>query len=218
VKNIIIFGNSQYAKLITEYLSESYNIVAYCVHQAYIEDKFFLGKPLVAFENISTQFSPLDYEMFIALGYTQINSLRAKVCAEAKQKGYRLISYVHPSSIISSNVTIGENCFIFENSVVQPFSTIGNDVTIWASSTICHDCEIADDVFIASNVCINGNVKIGRAAFIGAGAVVRNNLSISEETLIGAGCVILEDTMPKEVYKSSKNIKLEVLSKNVSLT
>ena len=70
----------------------------------------------------------------MAVVYTQLNRLRARLAAEAKAKGYRLASYVSSRAFLWRNVEVGEHCFVFEDNTVQPFVRIGNNVVLWSGN------------------------------------------------------------------------------------
>ena len=209
MRKLVVFGNSDFAELISYYLESHYEISAYTVDKDYIIAETFLGKPLVSFDEIEKLYSPDEYDMFIAVGYNHRNKVREAKIKEAMQKSYNLISYIHPSSYIDKNVKIGINCFVFENSVLQPYVEIGSGCIIWANSTICHNSRLGNNVFVASNACVNGFVNIQNNTFIGAGAVIRDGLEIAHNNLIGAGCTIQESTVENSVYKNVSTIKLE---------
>jgi len=219
MKKLLIWGNSEFAEHIFYQFKQNsnYDIAAFVVDAEYNTKSTLLNLPVENFENIEEKYPPAEYNMFIALGYSKMNTLRELKYKQAKEKGYELVSFIHPSSIVAENVKIGENCFIFENNVIQPFCKLSNNIFVYASSTICHHSIIENNVFIASNVCINGYVNIKKNSFIGASATIRNNITIEEKGLIGSGCTILENTKPEQVYKSINSQLLDITSDKVNL-
>ena len=115
---------------------------------------------LYFYEHIERRYSSQEYHMFVAVGYSEMNRKRAKFFEEAKDKGYNMISYVHPSTIINDEFEIGENCFIFENNVIQPFVRLEDDVIIWTGNVISHHTTIMKHCFIVSHVAIAGNTVV----------------------------------------------------------
>src|SRR5206468_9822702 len=89
------------------------------------------GRPIVAFEDMQAIHPPSDHELFVAVGYGEMNRFRARLFNEAKNKGYTLASYISSKAFVWRNAVIGENAFIFEGNVIQPFVTIGDDVVLW---------------------------------------------------------------------------------------
>lgn len=214
MKDIIIFGSGGFAEIVYTYFKHdsSFNVVAFTANESAIKENSLFGLPVIPFENIETTYPPTKFQMFIAVGYSNMNKKRARIFDEAKSKGYELVSYVHPSTIINDSFQMGENCFIFENNVLQPFVTLGNDVIIWTGNVISHHTVIKDHCFIISHVAIAGNVIIEPFCFLGMNATIRNRVTIARECVIGAGAVILEDTKEKEVYVSHSTKKLDITS------
>ena len=214
MKKVIIFGTGGFAKIIYLYLQKdpAFNIIAFTANEQTIKEKTLDNLPIIPFETIEEKYSPDEYEMFIALGYTDMNRKRAKFFKEAKYKGYKLISYIHPSNIINDGFQIGENCFIFENNVIQPFVKLEDNIIIWTGNVISHHTTIMSHCFIVSHVAIAGNTVIEPYCFIGINATIRNSIRIAKDCIIGAGTVILKNTNEKEVYTSKSTIKLDITS------
>jgi sugar O-acyltransferase (sialic acid O-acetyltransferase NeuD family) len=201
----IIFGTGSFAEIAHFYLNQDspHQVVAFTVHERHLGMREFKGLPVLPFEGIAQAFPPDGFQMFIAVGYREVNQVRAAIYAEAKQKGYQLISY------ISSRCTfwgerIGDNCFIFEDNTIQPFVRIGSDVIMWSGNHIGHHSEIGDHCFISSHVVISGHVKVGPYCFLGVNATTRDNIQIGESCVIGAGALIMKSTKDKEVYISER--------------
>ena len=131
-----------------------------------------------------------------------MNHFRAEKFAEAKEKGYELISYVSSRATIFSDFSCGENCFILEDNTVQPFVDIGDDVILWSGNHIGHHSRIGDHVMISSQVVVSGGCTIDPYCFIGVNATIRDESVIARETLIGAGTVIMSDTEPFAVFSN----------------
>lgn len=204
-KKLIIFGAGQIAELAYHYFSSDseYSIQAFSVDKEYIESDDFFGLPVIAFEEIQASFPPEDYEMFIALSYSEVNSIRKKKYFAAKAKGYKLASYISSRATILNDMSIGDNCFILENNTIQPFVSIGNNVTLWSGNHIGHHSEICDHVFIASHVVVSGGVHIGSQSFLGVNATLINNISIGDGCVIGAGALVNSNVESHLVIKSN---------------
>lgn len=202
MKKVVIFGTGDFARVAAVYLREDspHEVAAFTVHENRRADHRLLGLDVVPFETIERTHPPDQFAMFAAVGFKRINRARAEIYAQCKTKGYELISYINSKAIQWGEVSIGDNCFIFENNVIQPFVRIGNDVIIWSGNHIGHDSSIGDHCFIASHAVISGNVKIGSHCFIGVNATFRDGITVAPDCVIGAGALILKDTNPGEVY------------------
>lgn len=219
MNNVIVFGTGSLAELVHFYLERDsdYNVVAFCADAEYIEEDSFLGLPLIAWEELPMAMPPETHKMFIAIGYKQVNQVRAERYHAAKAAGYELITYVSSKCTHWGDTPIGDNCFIFENNNIQPFVTIGSDNIIWSGNHIGHHGTIGNHCFLTSHVVVSGHVRIHDYAFLGVNATIRDSIEIAESTVIGAGALVMRSTKPREVYisertplykKSSDRIKL----------
>ena len=199
---VVVFGNSSWASLAQFYLTHDspHDVVAFTVDSAYLKEERFSGLPVVPFETVEKLYPPGEYSMFVPISFTKMNHLRAQKYAEAKAKGYELISYVSSKATTWPGFKCGDNCFIFEDNTIQPYVAIGDDVVMWSGNHIGHRADIGDHCFISSHVVVSGYVKVGAYSFLGVNATLRDDISIGESNVIGAGAVIMKDTEPNEVY------------------
>jgi sugar O-acyltransferase (sialic acid O-acetyltransferase NeuD family) len=201
VSKIVLFGLKDFAELAFFYLTHdsSHQVVAFTVHKEYINASEHMGLPVVPFEDIQDIYPPDNYKMFVPMSYTKVNKLRAEIYLEAKEKGYKLISYIS-SKATYYNTSVGENCFILENNVIQPYTNIGNNVIMWSGNHIGHHSSIEDHCFLASHVVVSGHVAIGSYSFIGVNATIKNEVLIGQANVIGAGSLILKNTPDGAVF------------------
>lgn len=95
-------------------------------------------------------------------------TLLAKVEAERRQPP----GNIHPTAVISPEVTIGQRVSIDANVRVCSGSVIGDDTVIYANSYIGNDCVIGPGCFIYSNVSVRERVTVGARCIIHPGAVI----------------------------------------------
>ena len=121
--------------------------------------------------------------IFIALSYSELNEIRKKKYLEAKNKGFKIASYVssHATILIANN--------------------IGDNVTLWSGNHIGHHSVIGDHSFISSHVVISGGVKIGNQCFLGVNSTIRDHISIGSKSIIGAGALVLENLASNTLLK-----------------
>jgi sugar O-acyltransferase (sialic acid O-acetyltransferase NeuD family) len=214
-----VFGAGDIARLAHFYFTtdSEHEVVAFAVDAAYRTTETFLELPLVAFDDVVSRYPPDAFSMFIALSYTQMNSLRAARYDHAKTLGYRLVNYVSSRCSFLTQYPIGDNCFILEDNTIQPFVTIGSDVTMWSGNHIGHDSTIGDHTFISSHVVVSGHVHVGAGCFIGVNATLRNSIAIGDYTLIGAGATVMKDTRPRSVYLGERSTPWSKTSDQVDL-
>ena len=218
MSKVIVFGTGSFAEVTHFYLSRDsqHEVVAFTVHETHLHERRFRGLPVIPFEEIEQDFPPDAFRMYVAVGYRQVNKVRAAIYAEAKRKGYELISYVS-SKCTYWGEEIGDNCFIFEDNTVQPFVKIGSDVIMWSGNHVGHHSVIGDHCFISSHVVISGHVQVGPYCFIGVNAATRDNIRIGESCVIGAGTLIMKSTKDREVYIGERTKPSPRTSDNIGL-
>jgi sugar O-acyltransferase (sialic acid O-acetyltransferase NeuD family) len=201
---LVIFGAGDIAQLAHFYLTRDspWQPVAFTVDGAYLKESTFAGLPVVPFEEVESKFPPGEHRMFVALSYSQVNQLRAAKYAEAKKKGYELITYVS-SKATYYGTEIGDNCFIFEDNTIQPFTKIGSNVTMWSGNHIGHHSTIGDHTFISSHVVISGGVVVEPYCFLGVNSTIRDHVTIGARTVIGMGSMVTKNCDPDSVYVGS---------------
>lgn len=202
-RKLVLVGDSAFAEIAYEYFSadSNYEVMAFSVEQAFLKKETLFGLPVVPFETLEDFFNPHDHDVFVAITYTQLNRLRARLCEQAKAKGYKLASYISSRAFVWRNVKIGEHCFIFEDNVVQAFVQLGNNVILWSGNHIGHHSMIKNHCFISSHVVISGFVEVGNHCFLGVNSTVSNNLTIAKDCWIGPSVLITKDTQPGELYR-----------------
>ena len=202
---IVIVGDGETAELAYEYFTHDspHEVVAFSVESEYAKKDSLFGLPVVHFEEIERAHDPASHAAFVAISYTQLNRVRARLYREAKRKGYRFVSYVSSRAFVWHNVQIGENCFIMENNVLQYAVRVGNNVVLWSGNHVGHQTVIHDNVFVSSHVVISGYCEIGENCFLGVNSCLANNISIGKDCLIGMGAVVNKSTEERKVYVGS---------------
>jgi len=169
-----------------------------------------LDKPVVAFSLVEQTYPHSEYDMFVAVGYHDLNALRKQKCSEAKEKGYTLVSIISPKSNLPKNVTFGYNCFIMPPAIIHPCVKIGNNVFVWSGALVGHHSTIGDHCWLTSNCNLGGDVKIGKQVFIALNATISNSVNIGNECFIGANTLVIKgmDNEQVMIAEPSKPIKL----------
>jgi len=202
MSKVVIFGSGKIAAQAYYYLTNDspHDVAAFSVDSTYLTKKELFGRPVIPFEEVTERYPPDDFKMFVAVGYQQLNKLRARKYDEGKAKGYELISYVCSRASNFGNSEIGDNCFVLEHAVIQPCSKIGNDVFIWSGNHIGHHARVMDHCYIEGQAVISGSTTIEPYCFIGVNATIGHEITIGRESFIGAGALITKSVEPRSVY------------------
>ena len=110
------------------------------------------------------------------------------------------MSYIHESSYVDENVTIGEN------------------TKIWYFCHIQRGAIIGDNCSLGQNVNISNNVKIGNGVKIQNNVSVYEGVELEDHVFCGPSCVFTNDLTPRAKYpKGSANYKKTLVKKGASI-
>jgi sugar O-acyltransferase (sialic acid O-acetyltransferase NeuD family) len=217
-KKLVIVGNTTNARLAKWYFEKDskYEVCAFAVNEAYIQEKIWLGLPVVAFEMMEKYYPPSKFDAFVAIGYSKMNKIREKMYHETKNKGYFLPNYISSRCSFLSEEELGDNNLILEDNTIQPFVRIGNDNVFWSGNHIGHDTIILDHNFISSHVVVSGYCTIKNNCFIGVNATLHNEVVLEMESLVAAGAIIARKTIERGVYLPPKSILFKKASDEIN--
>jgi sugar O-acyltransferase (sialic acid O-acetyltransferase NeuD family) len=202
VAELVIVGDGEFAEIAYEYFTHDspHEVVAFSAEREYLTKPELFGLPVVPFEELAERYDPARHGAFVAITYTQLNRVRARLYEGTKRKGYQLVSYVSSRAFVWRNVEIGENCFVFENNVLQYHVRLGNDVVLWSGNHIGHRTTIGDHCFVSSHVVISGHCRLGTSCFLGVNSCLGDEVAIGDDCVIGAGAVVVKDLEGGRVY------------------
>ncbi|MFB4393740.1 MULTISPECIES: acetyltransferase [unclassified Pseudomonas] len=202
-KKLVIVGAGELAMIAYEYFTydSCYDVVGFSVERDYLKESSLYDLPIVAFDEICTQFSPHTHEVFVAIPASGLNRVRTRLYDAVKKLGYVCATYISSRAFVWRNAKIGENCFIFEHNTVQPFVEIGNNVILWSGNHIGHRSVIEDHCFLSSHVVVSGYCRIGSSTFIGVNATINDRIEIAADCVIASGALVNKHLRtPERIY------------------
>ncbi len=210
MKNLIIFGNNDFGRLLKYYieLDDKREICAFTVNEQYIDTDQFYGLPVVPFEDVESIYSPDDYEILIAVGNSHMNNVRKSIFEKCKKKGFQIASYIHSSCSIHTN-DIGEGNILLENCLLYPYSKLGDGNLLWDHVLISHDCVVGNFNTFSSYADLCGYVKIGDNGYFGKHCILNDFMEIADYTLVGAAAYAKGKTNPYDVVVPARSIVLD---------
>jgi sugar O-acyltransferase (sialic acid O-acetyltransferase NeuD family) len=202
---LVIVGSGEFAGIAHEYFTRDspYQVVAFAVERAFRTSDRFLGLPIVDFEELEHYYDPRTHKVYVAVTYTQLNRVRARLYRQSKQKGFTFANYVSSKAFVWHNVKLGENVFVFENNVIQHLVEIGNNVILWSGNHIGHRAVIEDHCYVASHAVVSGYCRVQQYCFLGVNVTVADRVTVARDCFIGAGCLIARDTERGKVYHAA---------------
>lgn len=210
MKNIIIFGSGDHAKVIFWELSEfkKYKIIGFF-------DYTKKEKELINYKNkIYKSFSSYKKINKISNLYGIIGLGTGKLRKEflintQKEKlNIKWEKFISKFAIIKKNVKLGDGCVILSGSHINSNSIIGKHVLINSKCNVEHDNIIDDFATLAPSVTTAGHVKIGFGTYVGMGSNIINNTTIKNNVIVGAGSLVNKNLSTNNVYFGSPAKKI----------
>lgn len=140
------------------------------------------------------------------------NNLRVKFLSYAKKLGYKTPNYIHPSVIVSPNVTIGEGVYILLGTTIMPYTIIKNYVMISMGVHLAHHSILEDGVFLSTGCNFGASITAKKYAYCGISSTIMTGVKeLGENCLVGAGAVVVKDVEANTVVAG---VPAKVLRKN----
>lgn len=128
------------------------------------------------------------------------NKLRVKFLLYAKELGYQTPNFIHPSVVISPNVTIGNGVYILLGTTIMPHTTIKDYTMISMGVHLAHHTVLEEGVFLSTGCNFGASIVAHKYAYCGISSTIMTGLhELGEDCLIGAGAVVIRDVEPKAV-------------------
>lgn len=129
-------------------------------------------------------------ECFLAAGI--VSTRRRAFVEQMLARGFRFVSIVHQSAVISPRAHLGAGCVVHAGVIVSTNTVIEDHVILNRGSLIGHDNHLGAFTTLGPGANVAGAVEIGQGAYVGVGAVVRDHLEVGEGAVVGAGAVVVE--------------------------
>ncbi len=148
------------------------------------------GMPVGPFEKLGATLKE-DFAVILGIGYTKMNTLRAKLYKLCKEAGYEVGSYISSQALVYSN-EIGEGTFVCPGVVIGPDCKLGKGNYIESSAVLTHDNTLGDFNFISTNAVFGGFSKVEDNCFIGLHTTIKDEVTIASGNFIGASANVLK--------------------------
>jgi sugar O-acyltransferase (sialic acid O-acetyltransferase NeuD family) len=215
MKPVILFGAGKIAEVLLYFFQHHSDrkVVACTVDTPYLPGAEWQGLPTVAFDAVATQYPPDQYDMFVAVGYHDLNALRAQKCAEARALGYTLASFIDPGAGAPRDLVHGDNCFVMNQALIHPRVKLGNNVFVWRGAMIGHHSVIGDNCWLTSCTTISGVVTVGANCFFAVNSTVGHGVTMGEECFVGANALVTKCAERGAVFIEANTPQLRLNSR-----
>lgn len=208
MERLAIWGASGHALVVADIvrLDGRYEIVSFIEDESLSTNKTFGGSVIVGGrEQLDTLRLAGVSKLIVAIGNCATRMSLAEI---ATQKGFDLVTAVHPGAIVAAGTSVGAGTVIAAGAVVNPGAIIGNNVIVNTLASVDHECVIGSGAHIGPGCHLGGRVKVGRGAWLGIGATVRDRVVIGDRTFVGAGAVVVKD-LPDDVVAFGVPAKIQ---------
>lgn len=126
--------------------------------------------------------------------------LRSEIFKSIYEVNIQPISYIHSSTFLSGQNTIGEGVIIFPNCYIGYKSDIGHGTIIQSNSVIEHHNVVGNFCNINPRLTTGGFTYIGNFVEINMSVDIINRIRIEDGARIGAGSLVLDNCQEKMLY------------------
>lgn len=207
----IIIGNGVHAKTMYNYISQTKNeeIIGFCVDKNYIGEGCLCGKKVYETNEFLREIKPCDVRLIMGVGYTKMGDVKKSLFERFSTKGYIFDNYIHPTAIVSTDVSMGEGNSILAGAIIGSGSVLGNGNLIFEGALMSHDVMMGDYNTMSVGATVAGKAIINSHCFIGANATVRDNVELEDYVLVGASAYADKNIAKRSVLAGNKSVLLK---------
>lgn len=188
-KYLAIFGASGHGKVLGDLAEElGYKVSFY--DDAFPVLEYLECWRVVGDFNDLLQLDRSDINVIVAIGS---NKIRESKVLRLKEAGFKLVSLIHPSAVISKYAFLGIASVVMAGAVINPFVRLGDGCIVNTNATIDHDCTLHDFVHVSPNATLAGGVELGSRTWVGMSSCIKQLIKIGNDCVIGMGSVVIND-------------------------
>lgn len=195
---VLIIGAGGHAGVVLDVLlSLGERVIGFADRDSALVGKVVQGLPVVGDDDAVLQrHQPGEVVLANGIGGTRDTAARRAAYERYAARGYRFLTLVHPSAVVSPRAAADTGAQVMAGSVLQPGALIGANTLVNTRASVDHDCRIGAHVHIAPGAVLSGGVIVDEGAHLGAGCVVLQGVRIGAGALVAAGAVVLRDVPP----------------------
>ena len=186
---IVVYGAGGHGKVVAEMLTAGGRTVeGFLDDNSSLRGSSVLGLPVY----LAEEWLRAHPGTQVALGVGN-NVAREHVATRVRHSGSRILTVIHPASIVARSARIGEGAAIMPAAVVNPESEIGEGVIINTGAIVEHDVRVGRYAHLSPNSAAGGGAQIGPYTHIGMGASLLPLKKVGASCVVGAGAVVISD-------------------------
>ena len=145
---LFIFGDGNFADM-AHYLfstDSAYEVAGFTVDAAFLKRERFNGLPVIAYEALRRSADRSQVTVYVAIGVSGVNAVRAAKVAQVQADGFRLASFVSSHARVPPGFAAQANTMIMDQVNIHPKVQIGADTVVWSNSRIALNAQIGNHV------------------------------------------------------------------------
>jgi sugar O-acyltransferase (sialic acid O-acetyltransferase NeuD family) len=196
MSNYYIFGNGQFAELISHILCEEQKIKKKKLF--FVVNKYINKKNYILEKNFF-KIKKKTLKVFIGIGDIK---KREKIIKKLVDKNYQFPNLISKSAKIMKRCEFGKGNIILPSSTILSPSAFQDFNIIGTRTTILHHCKIGSNCLFGGGALIGAGTNVEKNSFIGVGSVITSlNINIGSNSFVCSGSVVLNN-----IEKNSKVI------------
>lgn len=216
MEKLVIIGLSTNARHVFEFVRmyNLYEIIGFAVNEQYKRVDEFYGLPVYSLETIQKELVGVDFKVFVAVLWNNLNRDRKRIYEQCKKQGFEFANLISPTAIVRGHID-GDNCWVHDYVVIQNDAHIGANVAIMAYTLIGANTIVGNHCFFGARSLLGGGSTIGEQSFIGINATVFDDTNIGKKCIVGA-CTAVKRNMPdcSKYATTSDNIVIKQYSED----
>jgi sugar O-acyltransferase (sialic acid O-acetyltransferase NeuD family) len=197
-KRIVIIGArlDGHASMVLDVLKEldDFKVVGFIDNAPDLQNKLIGDIPVIGSADDIGSFKIEAEYIHIAIGD---NVARGNLFKLMTGHGFKVITLIHPSSIINKKANIGNGSFIGPGAVINNDVAIGEATIVNTGAIVEHHNILGYAVYLGTGVKTSERVLIDDFVFVGIGATILPDIKISSGAMIGAGSTVNRDVSLK---------------------
>ena len=125
-------------------------------------------------------YPPAEWDLFAASGMGGMNFVRLGLFSQAKQRGFKCETFIHPSAVVDPNATVGQNCYVGENVVIEAAARIDFNAVIGARSVIAYGAKVGSSAWIGANCFLGAASSVGSHCVIDVGVMIAAGVKVGK--------------------------------------
>lgn len=133
----------------------------------------------------------------VAIGYHN-RGFRKQVFNYLKDLEIPLVTFVHPSSYVEKNASIGKGTIVLSQCIIDIKAELEENVLLTTRCLVSHHVKIKQHTYCAPAVKLGGFSEVGERCFLGINTTLIDRVKIGDNVQTAAGAVIVKD-VPSDV-------------------